>query len=229
MIHWIRAMVFELFAIVAIICLQLIGFVWKPKFSQKRGGRPILLVHGYINTSAVWIYIKWKLSRRTLGPIYTIDLKHPFRSMTEHAKQVEKCAERIEKETGRFDLILIGYSMGGIISSFYATHLAPQGKVTDVLTIASPFAGTYVAKMAFGKNGREMERGSTFLKKLNQEMRKSHKIRFSHIASKTDEIIIPYTSAVFDEKRKYIFNDLGHGALIFSPRVANKLISFINE
>lgn len=218
----IRAMVVELFAIIAVIFLQLLGFFWKPKYVQKGKKRPILLVHGYINTSAMWFYLKKKLT--PYGHVYTIDLKDPFASIAEYAKQVKKMALLIEKETGRSDLTLIGYSMGGLVCAYYATKWASEG--TEVMTISSPFEGTHVANIAFGKNGREMRRGSAFLKTLRTEISAS-KIRLSNIASIADEIIVPYTSALVAGSRQYILDDLGHGSLVFSPRVACKLIEWI--
>lgn len=215
--NWFRAMIVEVFAIIAIISLQILGFFWKPKFAYPNVGTPILLVHGYINTGAVWLYIKWKL--KNIGPIYTIDLNHPFASIVDHAHQVEKFADRIENETGKQDLILVGYSMGGLVSTYYATKLAPKGKVQKIITIATPFAGTHMAKIAIGKNAREMQRGSLFLQSLDC------KIPLVTIASKTDEIVIPYSSALQDRAKQILFKNLGHGALIFSPRVAKVLFN----
>jgi triacylglycerol lipase len=192
--NWLRAMLFEMVAIPTIILLQLIGFFWKPSFSGRHSGTPVLLVHGYINTGAIWLYLKWKI--RNLGPIYTVDLKSPFNSIENHAKQLEKIVKRIEEETKRKELI-----------------------IQKVITISTPFEGTQLARIAIGKNGRQMAVGSSFVRKLKQEISQS-KVPFFTIASKTDEIVIPYTSALLNHSRSYVFENLGHGGLIFSPRIA---------
>ncbi len=221
--NWIQAILLELFAIPLIIFLQILGLIWKPSFKNTKTGTPILLIHGYINTDAIWIYIKWKL--RKLGPIYTIHLKGPFNSIENYAKQVEKMGQLIEKETKNQHLILIGYSMGGLVASYYAAELAPKGKVKKIIAISSPFQGTSVARIALGKNGLEMRRGSHFLQNLTEEI--DHlTIPLYTIASKTDEIIVPYTSALIGSKQ-IIFKNLGHGALVFSSRVASVLIHLI--
>lgn len=217
MMNWIRAIFLEILAIPAIILLQLIGFFWRPSFSGRQSGIPILLIHGYMNTGSIWLYLKWKI--RNCGPIYTIDLKSPFDSIENFAKQLEIIVKRIEEETKRKELILVGYSMGGLVSAYYAMHFAPKDKIQKIITISTPFEGTHLSRIAIGKNGGEMARGSSFVKKLKEEISHS-KIPFYTIASKTDEIVIPYTSALVDHSRQYIFENLGHGGLIFSARVA---------
>lgn len=228
LIHWIHAMVFEFFGIICMLCLRPIGYIWKLQ-SKQGTGQPILLVHGYIHDSSAWIYIRWQLLRKGFAPIYLMNLRPPFLSINEYVKQVEARTAQIANETGRQDLILIGHSMGGIVSSLYALHVAKPGTVTDVITIASPLAGTYVARMAIGPDAREMERNSHLLKNLPEEIRKTHKIRFFQIATKTDELVIPFTSEIVEgsPERHFLVNDIGHASLLYSPRVSRKIISWL--
>jgi triacylglycerol esterase/lipase EstA (alpha/beta hydrolase family) len=210
-------------------CLRPVGYLWR--LERKKGkGQPILLVHGYMHDSSAWIYHIWRLTRQGFGPIYMLNLKHPFLPIMEYAKRVEAKAQQIEKETGRKDLILIGHSMGGLVSSFYATQVAPEGKVTHVITIGSPLAGTYVAKIAMGPNGRQMGRGCVFLKDLKASILSSKGIQFYHMGTKTDELVIPYSSAFIPEnKQQFIVNDIGHVSLLYSPRIADKIISWLTD
>lgn len=229
LIHWIHAMVFEFFGIICMLCLRPIGYVWKLK--SNGSGQPILLIHGYIHDSSAWIYLRQQLVRTGFGPIYLMNLRPPFLSINEYVKQVEARARQIADETKRRDLILIGHSMGGIISSLYALHVAEPGTVTDVITIASPLAGTFVARMAIGPDAREMERNSNFLKNLPEEIRKNDRIRFFQIGTKTDELVIPYTSEFVEgsSERRFLVNDIGHASLLYSPRVLQKIISWLDS
>lgn len=229
-IHWIHAMVFELFAILTIFCVRQLRFMKKSK-PGGGDGQPILLVHGYLHDRSAWIYHKRRLLGQGLGPVYTISLGYPFLPIGEYVKRVEAKALQIEQETGRKDLILIGHSMGGIICSLYATKIAPPGKVTDIITIGSPLAGTSVAKIAIGPDAREMETGSKLMEELQEEIRLAKGIRFYHIATKTDQLVIPYTSEIIEghPKRQLVLADIGHASLLYSPRVADKIISWLKN
>lgn len=229
-IHWLYAMTIELLIFAACFFLRPFGYLAnQDKSVGSSVGRPILLVHGYLHDSSAWTYMKQKLASEGFGPIYTLNLIHPFRSIRSYAQFVAKKAEKIAEATGRKDLILVGHSMGGLVSSWYATKLAPPGTVTDVITLGSPLRGTYVAWIALGPNGSEMRPGSEFIKELQTEIARSQDIRFYHIGTKTDQLVIPSSSAwLGDRKEKhFVVEDMGHVTLLFSKRVSKKTCQWL--
>lgn len=222
-IHWTHAMTFELFALLGVAALRFIP----AKYKAQGRGRPILLVHGYMNHSSVWVFFKKQLESLGFGPIYTINLGHPFRSIRAYAEKVKAKAEEIAKEMGRNDLILIGHSMGGLVSSLYAATLAPPNTVTDVITIASPLNGTLVAHIGIGPNAREMQPRSLLLKEMREMMEKRKETRFFHLATKSDQLIIPGTSALISVNPHFLFEDLGHASLLYSRRTGNQVARWL--
>lgn len=225
LIHWIHAMTFELFALLGVALLRLIPV----KQTAKGEGRPILLIHGYLNHSSVWFLFKRRLKQLKGGPIYTINLGHPFRSIRTYAAKIKAKAEEIAGETGRKDLILIGHSMGGLVASYYAALIADPNTVTDVITIGTPLHGTPVARMGLGPNAREMAPNSTLLQEMREAMKQRKEIRFHHLATKSDQLVIPGISAVIPENNHFVFEDLGHASLLYSNRVAGKIAQWLNQ
>ena len=226
-IHWIHAMAFEMIALPLSFVLFPIGFLWKTKVSQ--GKRPILLVHGYTNSSIVWAYYRWMLPKLNIGPIYMLNLRGHFHPLSEYVTQVEKKAAQIERETGIFELILFGHSMGGVICSLYITKRAVCGKVTHLVTIASPLKGTVVALFGLGQNAREMRRGSSALRDLETDFNALEKTKVFHVLTQTDELVIPYTSGSLKgpKSRRLVIQDIGHISLLFSRRVFLKIAKWI--
>lgn len=225
-INWAYAMTFELLALLAVAVMRLIPM---KEMALGRGGRPILLVHGYMNHGSVWRFPKKRLEALGLGPIYTISLGHPFRSIRWYAEKVKAKAELIAQETGRKDLILIGHSMGGLVSSWYATQIAPALSVTDVITIGSPLFGTPMAHIGLGENAREMEPNSPFLEILRAGIAQKKEIRFYHIATKSDQLVIPGSSAVIPENEHFIFEDIGHASLLYSREVTDQIGQWLRK
>jgi triacylglycerol esterase/lipase EstA (alpha/beta hydrolase family) len=224
LIHWMHAMTFELLALAGVPALRFI-----PLGKKVHGqGKPILLVHGYINHSSVWFLFKKQLRALGFGPIYTINLGHPFKSIREYALKVKEKAEEIAKETGQKQLTLIGHSMGGLVSCYYAAKLAPKDTVTDVVTIASPLSGTWVAHIGIGPNAREMRPSSELLKELKNEMLQRKDIRFFNIGTRTDQLVIPSSSAIIPENKNFIFEDIGHASLLYSKRSAAQIASWLS-
>ncbi len=228
-VFWLHAMAFESLAVLFFFLLKICH--WGKAKTSGSQGRPILLIHGYLQNGSNWIFFKPMLTNRNFGPIYTIDLKPHFGSIQEHAELVKKKAEEIAAESGRSDLTLIGHSMGGLVSALYAAKFAPPNTVTDVITIGSPIAGTHAAIIALGSNGREMRRNSEFTKMLQDAMEENQAIRFFHIGSKRDQIIIPNTSAWTgkDPEKEFAVEDLGHMSLLFSSRIADKIGTWLKD
>lgn len=227
-IYWIYAQTIEIAAFLFLLILYLgtlTGLMKKHPIGQ---GRPVLLVHGYCNGGFVWWFLKKKLFQLSNCRIYTIDLGYPFDSIEAYAQKVAILAGEIRKETNRADLILIGHSMGGLVSAYYALFLAPVQTVSAVMTIGSPMRGTVVSPIGLGRCARQMERGSAFIKMLDNRLSGQDAVEFYHIATKTDELVIPYTSSwPKGAKNLYVIDCLGHVALLFSSRVAKKICQWV--
>ncbi len=228
---WLHSMAFEACAVTASFLMRPLGiFGGADGKCGPEQGRPILLIHGYMQNASNWTFLKRRLCQRGLGPVFTLNLGHPFRSIRDYAQILAKKAALIEKETRREDLTLIGHSMGGLVCAWYAAKVAPPGKVGDVITIGSPLEGTKMASIAIGRNGREMRRGSDFVREVEEVVRKNRKVRFYHIASKADQIVLPYSSALTGQhpEREYVLDDLGHMTLLYSQRVADKIEKWLS-
>lgn len=221
--YWIHASAFELLAI-----LGMAVFRFVPEKQILRGkGKPILLIHGYLNHGSVWRVLKRKLENVGLGPIYTVNLGSPFRSIRNYAEKVKEKAEAIAAETQREDLILIGHSMGGLVAAWYATQLAPPNTVSDVITIGTPLFGTMMAHIGVGANAREMEPNSPFLQELRDAIALNKQIRFRHLATKSDLLIFPGMSAVIEENEHVFFDHLGHAGLLYSSRAVDQIARWL--
>lgn len=224
-IYWVHAMSLELFS-----NLVLFAFFILPKMEKLKGhGRPILLVHGYLHHGGVWCIQKKRLERKGFGPIYIMHFGSAFESIETYANVLKEKAAAIAHETGRSDLILIGHSMGGLISTWYATQLAPKDSVTDIITLASPFFGTHMAKLAVGTDAREMEIDSPFLKNLQKSLEERKHFRMFHIATKSDQLVIPNDSAIIPTNPHFVLDDVGHASLLFSKRAADQICLWLGQ
>lgn len=194
---------------------------------------PILLIHGYVQNQTDWLWFRHKLKEKNVGPIYSLNLCPPFASITEFAELVKKKVELIRQETKHPNIILIGHSMGGLIASFYSEYLAPPHEVSAVITLGSPFQGTKLAALGMGQNAVEMAPNSKLLSDLTQKIEKSS-VKYHYIASKIDNLIVPWDSAIpaFSKDRdnnKLILEDHGHLSLLISPKVINQVEGWVAD
>jgi pimeloyl-ACP methyl ester carboxylesterase len=219
---WIWAMMVESFAVLFSILLRPLGFFKNQ--SRPLGdlhGTPILLIHGYLHNSSAWFFLEKALAHLHIGPVYTLNLGFPFRSIEAYASIVQKKAEEIAEQTGNRDLILIGHSMGGLVASQYATTRRHAHGKLNVITIGSPLQGTHAAWIALGPNGKQMRPNSTFTQALQQAIKAATDTDFYHIGSSTDQLILPASSAFPGNAphREYKLSGIGHISLLFSRKV----------
>jgi len=190
---------------------------------------PILFVHGYLHNQIAWYWFTHQLQKKSgVGPIYTINLSPPFASIAELAKLLENKIKEIKAETGASQVILIGHSMGGLVNSYFCEHLAKPSEVAKIIAIGSPFRGTKVAALGYGKNAKEMAPNSAFLLDLFENIRLSQ-VPYYSIASKFDNIVIPWESAILEGSthNHLIIDDQGHLRLLISPLVIEQVWKWI--
>ncbi|OGN60238.1 MAG: hypothetical protein A3D96_05340 [Chlamydiae bacterium RIFCSPHIGHO2_12_FULL_44_59] len=221
-IYWAHALTLECMAFFVVFILRF--FPSKPLVLGE--GRPVLLVHGYMNHPNVWWFQKKWLKSLGFGPLYTISLGHPFQSIYRYAEIVKSKVDQIAQDTHRDDIILIGHSMGGLVALWCGVQLDKGRLIKDIVTIASPLQGTPVAWLGMGPNAKEMRPKSPFIEELHRALKGNSLIRFQHIATHSDQLVIPGVSACLLENPHYIFKDLGHASLLFSKRTAQKISSF---
>ena len=104
-------------------------------------------------------------------------------------------------------------------------------RVTDLIAIGSPFAGTPVANMGVGKDAEEMRPDHPFNRDLREEIAKHPEIRFFCIASETD-LIVPAQSALSAtnrSSRKRVFKNIGHSQLLFSQKTTHQICRWLNR
>ena len=227
---WIffKSYLLEIFCTIMTVFLLPIKYLpFRPK---EAGRRPILLVHGYLHNQTAWIWLRRELEKKGLGPIYSLNLSPPFASIPHLSEKLAKKVNSILEETECSNVILIGHSMGGLVSSFFTEYLADKDQVSRVITIASPFHGTRLAALGRGHNVAEMVPNSAFLEELRQRICAS-KTPYYLVASKLDNIVVPWSSAVIEESgiQRLVLNNLGHLSLLISPVVADQIVEWINE
>lgn len=203
----------------------------KPTSPSPKLKTPILLIHGYLHNHSGWVFAKYQLSKANLGPIYTINLDSLTHDIPHFARQVQQKALEIEEETGIHSLILIGHSMGGLVSAYYNENLAPKGKITNLVTIGSPLSGTQIASYGLGRCAKQMQYQSRFLKTLSTQISHNDSTRYFHVLGKNDAVISPWHSAHGPQPTNpsLVLEGYGHISLLFSQRVCSQIVQWISQ
>lgn len=121
-------------------------------------------------------------------------------------------------------LVVIGFSMGGLISRHYLQELGGAKRCDAFFTISSPHHGTEMAHLFYGEGARQMRPGSEFLRQLARTEDRLGDIPIVSYRTPADLIILPSTSSRWDRAENLSIPCPLHPLMTFSPRVRNDIL-----
>lgn len=189
-----------------------------------KSGVPILLVHGYVCNSGLWMTFRRRLASAGLGPIYTVTLAPLFGGIDVLVSQLAARIDTICAETGARKIMIVAHSMGGLVVRAYLTETA-SSRVAKLVTMGSPHHGTQLARLGLGLNARQMGEPSEWLETLAdiEAANVSHPSTLS-IYTLNDDLVYPPESSVLAWAENVPVSAIGHMGLVFSESVANRVI-----
>ncbi len=186
---------------------------------EKGDKNPVLMIHAYFQNASNYWLMKARLRRDGWSHLYTLTFSPPWASIPVLSQQVKARIDKILDKTGAKKVDIIAHSMGGLVSRYYIKKLMGDKKVSRLITLTSPLAGTYAAYLWLGSCARDMRPGSKFLKELDFRPEEFPRLSQTAIYSALDELMIPHHSAATGNKEIDIFLPYrGHAAFLYSPR-----------
>ena len=179
-------------------------------------GRPVLLVHGVLCNSGVWLGMRGALRRRGIGPIFTISYGPPFSSIDEFAEQLACKVDAIVAQTGAPNVSIVAHSMGGLVARAYLRRHG-AGRIDRVITIGTPHAGSVHAWLCPGTSLAQLRGRNPWLTALNAEPLPS--VPLVSIWSWHDSMVAPQNSARLAGAENIALAGIGHNALLRDPGV----------
>ncbi len=195
--------------------LRPIGMQLQPR--ERQLGLPVLLIHGYACNSGYWLPMS-KLLKQARISHYGIDLEPPGASIDDFVPQVRAAVERLQRETGSAQVIILAHSMGGLVARAYLRRHA-DALIARVITLGTPHHGTALASFGPGSNAAQMRRDSPWLDALAASEANTQRMLFSSIYSVHDNIIAPQDSSDLPGARNLVFGAIGHVALGRHPAI----------
>ena len=189
-------------------------------------GKPIatraVLVHGIFEDGRRFKKMKARLESHGIR-CFTPKLIHHdgiggLDFLAEHLKKdIDEAFGKDEK------IILIGFSMGGMVSRHYLQQLGGAERCATFITISSPHHGTAAAWAFPSKGSVQMRAGSDFLADLAQTEHRLGKIPVISYRSPMDLIILPTESSVWERAENVSFNIPAHPLMLQSRKVIDDI------
>jgi triacylglycerol esterase/lipase EstA (alpha/beta hydrolase family) len=188
-------------------------------------GRPVVLVHGIGDNRSAFTVLRRTLRRRGFGRIVTVNYSPLTSDVRKAAAVLGQHVERVCQQSGYEQVFLVGHSLGGIIARYYVQCLAGDARVSTLVTLGSPHAGSQLARMAPLLVGRQLRPNSELMRELAGPARCS--TRFVAIYSDRDEVVVPNSSARLEHPDLTVtalrVHGVGHLSLLVNSTVAQAI------
>ncbi|MEY4749383.1 MAG: hypothetical protein RIQ60_1597 [Pseudomonadota bacterium] len=209
----------------------------EPGAGNVTSGRAILFVHGYLCSGgfwAPWIHHLRKLNR----PYACVNLQPALADIDSYAPQIEAEFRRLHAATGVAPLIVC-HSMGGLAVRAWWRQRLQQGAragrlavALDIVGLACPHQGTWVAGLGLGRAAAQMREGSAWLAELaafERGLSGKEKPSWVCLYSDCDNMVYPPRNALLDGGRESLLAGLAHIELAFDPRVVDLVLWLLDE
>ena len=187
---------------------------------------PIILIHGLWNTSSIFSSITSKLD--DIGMEYFAPtLKHSF-GMTSILDLTNKLNELILEKYGlEKELDILGFSMGGIIGSYWIKKFNGYKRTRQFITVGSPHSGTLASQLVPKYPFRgisEMKINSFLLRELAEYDYLLKGINCISFFTYWDLMVFPGWRANLNSGEKISLKIYKHKNLVRHPEAVEKII-----
>lgn len=195
--------------------------------AARPGSVPVLLIHGYVNNAgALWRL--WRALRTQGMGVYTLNLEPVYGDIDDYAPRVAARIDAIRAATGAESVVVVGHSMGGLVTRAYLRYCALQHRVpgiAKVVTLGTPHRGTALARIEWSRNGHQMVPGNAWLAALAAHESGAWPCPLVSIYSLDDNVVVPQRNARLEGARNMELAGVGHISLPLSSQVIGLVLA----
>ncbi|MDQ0944758.1 alpha/beta fold hydrolase [Streptomyces sp. V1I1] len=176
--------------------------------------QPVILVNGTFKSMAEnWAVLSSRLAAEGYC-VFAFDYGDMATApIPDSAAQLRDFVDTVRSRTGAKRVDLVGHSQGGMMPRYYVKFLGGATKVDDLVGIVPSNHGTsnplaIAAGATVCPACVDQTAGSPLLTKLNADPEAPAGPDYTQIATRYDEVVVPYTSAYLTGSDRYVTNVL---------------------
>ncbi|MEL6614963.1 MAG: alpha/beta fold hydrolase [Bacteroidota bacterium] len=192
--------------------------------------RPVLLVPGFLDGPGSFFRLGRHLRSEgfdaralRLSPRLATCSLHDF------ARQVAAEVEATRQASGVETVDLVGFSMGGLVSRLYVQRHGGAERVRRLITLASPHAGSHVARIMPQQATREMRPGSDLLTDLDRDIEMLEEVDVASLWTPYDLTVLPGSSGALSVGTSEAIPVKLHRLMLLDRRVFERVSELLRD
>lgn len=179
----------------------------------------VVAVHGFWNSRGVWLPLRERCSVSGYG-FAAVDLLPPWADVETFSSLCASTLKRVLDETSS-PVVLVGHSMGGLVAR-RAMEIVGGERFAGYVSVASPHAGTPMARLGLGFAAPSMLPDSDWLNRLPPPSARSLCVRAVR------DRVVPPASQVPEWADESVDVDCGHNSVLASDDMLSVVSSFLS-
>jgi pimeloyl-ACP methyl ester carboxylesterase len=183
----------------------------------------VVLVHGFFASAGVFRPMRDRLVHDTGARVASFT-HAPGTGIERIARSLARLVDRIPRDCR---VHLVGHSLGGLVARWYVQELGGHARVSQTISLGSPFGGTSRARPFPFLVGAELCRTSPLLARLRSRAHE-HEVPHMSLVAGADAIV-PHASAVFPRGEVVVLAGRGHNSLLFDAASITQVIDRVRR
>lgn len=200
-----------------------------PERETNGTGTPVVLVHGLFHNRSAWLFMERRLRRAGFTNLHTYQYNSFTKDFEPAVHGLLRKLDRVLAANPDGKVILIGHSLGGLVSRCAAGNRQYRDRIAGLVTLGSPHKGSDLAWFGGNRMARDLIPGRHIAQSV-ERMPDPECPRFG-IYTLTDDYVFPLsmlrTGRPGWEER--ICSPMGHVWMLYSREVAGTVIQFLNQ
>lgn len=183
----------------------------------KENKNPIILIPGIFEK---WAFLKPLADKISLEghPVYIVPkLGYNLKDIPSSAKIVREMIE----ENDIKNAVIIAHSKGGLIGKYLLSFFNPDGRVKKMISIATPYSGTALARFLPSKHFKDFRKDSEIIRQLISRKETDGKI--VSISPIFDNHV--WEGSVLEGAENLTIDEKGHHKIIYNKKLAELILS----
>jgi triacylglycerol esterase/lipase EstA (alpha/beta hydrolase family) len=189
----------------------------QPSATTDHNEIPVILVHGLNCNGGYWWPMYRFLQKQGITQLFTLNMEPIFDDIEHFAQQLARRVEEVCAISQTDQVILVGHSMGGLVSRVYYHRYGGKKRIAKIITLGSPHHGSILAWLLWGRNLQQMRPNDPWLNELNQLEQQVGALPLTSIYSYHDNLVAPQESSVLPSAKNIPTSGIGHLSMTFSP------------
>jgi len=183
-------------------------------------GRPVVLLHGYAQHTANFLWLARRLRRDGWIHLYSVRHTALGGDIEQSGRQLAAAIDRIRRAAGATEVDVVAHSMGGLVARACVRAHGRASGIGRLITLGTPHQGTLVfSRIALDPMVGQMRPTSPLLRRLAADDPIPDAVECVSIYSADDAIVVPPGNAYYPGALNIEVRGLGHMSLLFSRRV----------